>query len=113
MNYYLFAVLCMFGVIAILGFFSFVIYLSGMIMGSVKEKKSGEETREIRIGEGEGERKEPEMKTMATEDAEEELKKVAAIAAVVAMAEGEQKEKMPEKRKREARYPSPWMVVRE
>jgi hypothetical protein len=116
MNYYLFAVLCMLGVIAILGFFSLVIYLSGMIMGSVKEKESGEEMRDIRIGEGKGEKKESEMKTMgAAEDEEEELRKIAAIAAVTAMVESikSPKSRMPERTKRKARYPSPWMMVRE
>lgn len=107
MNYYLFAVLCMLGVIAILGFFSLVIYLSGRILGSVKKRESEEETKEIR----KEERKGSEMK--AAEDAEEELRKIAAIAAVVAMAEGGQREKIPERRKRKARYPSPWMVVGE
>jgi len=113
MNYYLFAILCMVGVIALLGFFSLVIYLSGMIFrfnkgkGTEKKEEPGEVVAE----------------TKGVEDSEEELRKIAAIAAVVAMVDGEQKvkEKVKERskenervrRKREARYPSPWMVVRE
>jgi len=106
----------MVGVIAILGFFSIVIYLSGLIMGSVGEKESGEETGR----EGEREKKESVIKTArATEgEMEEELKKVAAIAAVTAMLESSkavpQKSSVSERRReRKARYPSPWMMVRE
>ncbi len=116
MNYYLFAVLCMLGVIAILGFFSLIIYLSGRIMVSVKERGSGEGRRETGKEEGkrEGEKKGTEMKTAATEDTEEELRKIAAIAAVTAMVDSSKSpESRTSERRRKARYPSPWMVVRE
>jgi Na+-transporting methylmalonyl-CoA/oxaloacetate decarboxylase gamma subunit len=68
MNYYLFAVECMAGVIAMLGFFSLLIYLSGFVLGR------GKTTAE----------KEEESQSNAGANEEEELKKVAAIAAVVA-----------------------------
>jgi Na+-transporting methylmalonyl-CoA/oxaloacetate decarboxylase gamma subunit len=68
MNYYLFAVECMAGVMAMLGFFSLLIYLSGFVLGRGKPVE---------------EKKEESLPDAAASE-DEELKKVAAIAAVVA-----------------------------
>jgi hypothetical protein len=127
MNDYLFAFVCMLGVMAILGFFSLVIYASGIILSSSKGKDKGKEKGETEKGEIERgeEKKEAAVSEAGSrgaigDSADEELKKVAAIAAVIAMAESgaQVKAKTPvsESRKNRgirARYPSPWALVRE
>jgi len=111
MNDYLFALVCMVGVIAILGFFSIVIHLSGLFFSRSEKSEnesSGSEV-EAEMGEKTGQK---------GSGNEEELRKVAAVAAVVAMLKGQGKAGAPSAIKRarpvsQKRYPSPWMQVRE
>jgi len=111
MNDYLFALVCVVGVIVILGFFSIVIYLSGLFFSRSEKsdnESSGSEV-EAKMGEKTG---------LKESGSEEELRKVAVVAAVVAMLKEQGKAGAPSmiKRARSAsqkRYPSPWMQVRE